>query len=103
VFYNFCPLDVAGWKGNLTVLKLNIRDIRPLPSEGAHLPPSAHCTSQAPCVAICTFMPRPLETDPKAARLLWYHRNIDVDEVFFVHSGSFSFSDRPTSRRCWAC
>jgi homogentisate 1,2-dioxygenase len=44
-------------------------------------------------------MPRPLETDPKAARLLWYHRNIDVDEVFFVYSGSLSFNDRPTAGR----
>jgi len=98
VFYNFCPLDVAGWKGNLSVLKMNIRDIRTLLSEGVHLPPSAHCTFQAPGVAICSFMPRPLETDPKAARIPWYHRNIDVDEVFFVHSGSFSFSGRPTGR-----
>src|SRR5260370_12190582 len=70
----------------------------PLLNEGIHLPPSAHGTFRAPGVAICTFMPWPLETDPKAARLPWYHRNIDVDEVLFVHSGSFSFSGRPTGR-----
>ncbi|MBF6570894.1 MAG: homogentisate 1,2-dioxygenase [Candidatus Binataceae bacterium] len=98
LFYNFCPLDVVGWKGNLTVTKLNVRDIRPLMSEGVHLPPSAHCTFQAPGVAICTFNPRPLEGDPRAERIPWYHRNIDVDEVFFVHGGSFSFSGRPTGR-----
>lgn len=98
VFYDFFPLDVAGWQGNLSVMKLNIRNIRTLVSEGIHLPPSAHCTFTAPGVAICTFMPRPLETDPKAQRIPWHHRNVDVDEVFFVHSGPFSFSDSASGR-----
>ena len=92
VFYAFCPLDVVGWKGNLTALKLNIRDIRPLMSEGVHLPPSAHCNFAAPGFAVCTFLPRPLEGDPKAERVPWYHRNIDYDELFFIHAGSFSFT-----------
>lgn len=92
VFYDFCPFDVVGWKGDLTVLKLNVRDIRSLMSEGVHLPPSAHCNFQAPGVAVCTFVPRPLEGDPQAERVPWFHRNIDVEEVFFVHAGSFSFN-----------
>ena len=92
VFYDFCPFDVVGWKGDLTVLKLNVRDIRSLMSEGVHLPPSAHCNFQAPGVAVCTFVPRPLEGDPQAERIPWFHRNIDVEEVFFVHAGSFSFN-----------
>ena len=96
VFYDFCPLDVVGWKGTLTVMKLNIRDIRPLMSEGVHLPPSAHCNFQAPGFVVCTFLPRPLEGDPQAERLPWYHRNIDVDEVFFVHGGTFSFTGDPS-------
>ena len=29
VFYPFNPLDVVGWKGDLTVWKINMRDIRP--------------------------------------------------------------------------
>ena len=29
VFYPFNPLDVVGWKGDLTVWKINLRDIRP--------------------------------------------------------------------------
>jgi len=73
-------------------MKLNVRDIRSLMSEGVHLPPSAHCNFQATGVAICTFVPRPLEGDPKAERIPWFHRNIDVEEVFFVHAGNFSFS-----------
>jgi homogentisate 1,2-dioxygenase len=96
VFYDFCPLDAVGWQGDLSVLKLNVRDFRPLMSEGVHLPPSAHCTFQAAGVAVCTFAPRPLEGDPKAERIPWFHRNIDVDEVFFVHAGQFSFA---TDRR----
>ncbi len=92
IFYDFCPLDVVGWKGDLSVLKLNIRDIRSLTSERIHLPPSAHCTFQAAGVAVCTFLPRPLEADPQAERVPCYHSNVDVDEVFFVHQGAFSFS-----------
>ena len=95
VFYNFCPFDVEGWKGNLTVMKLNIRDIRPLMSDGVHLPPSAHCTLEAPGFAVCTLLPRPLEGDPQAQRLPWYHRDVDIDEVFFIHRGTFSFTGNP--------
>ena len=29
VFYPFNPMDVVGWKGDLTVWKINMRDIRP--------------------------------------------------------------------------
>ena len=95
VFYSFCPFDVVGWKGDLTVMKLNIRDIRPLMSEGVHLPPSAHCTLEAPGFAVCTLLPRPLEGDPKAQRLPWYHRDVDIDETFFIHQGTFSFTGNP--------
>lgn len=92
VFYDFCPLDVAGWKGTHCVFKLNVKDFRPLMSEGIHLPPSAHATFEADGFVVCTFAPRPLEGDPKALRIPWYHRNIDYDEVFFVHSGEFTLS-----------
>lgn len=44
VTYPHNPLDVVGWKGDLTVVKLNWRDIRPLMSHRYHLPPSAHTT-----------------------------------------------------------
>jgi homogentisate 1,2-dioxygenase len=39
VVYPFNPLDVVGWKGDLTVWKINMRDIRPVMSHRAHLPP----------------------------------------------------------------
>ena len=41
VIYPFNPIDVVGWKGDLTVWKINMRDIRPIMSHRAHLPPSA--------------------------------------------------------------
>jgi homogentisate 1,2-dioxygenase len=100
VFYDFCPMDVVGWHGSLAVLKLNVRDLRPIMSDRIHLPPSAHTTFEAPGVAVCTFTPRPLEGDPSAKRVPMYHRNIDYDEVIFTHAGAFTLSanagERPT-------
>jgi homogentisate 1,2-dioxygenase len=88
VFYHFNPLDVVGWKGELSVLKLNTRDLRPVLSDRAHVPPSANCTFVAPGVMVNTFVPRPLE-DANVLRVPFYHNNIDYDEVFFFHEGDF--------------
>ena len=90
VYYPFCPIDVVGWKGTLTVMQLNVRDIRPVLSDRYHLPPSAHCTFVAKGFVICTFLPRPLENgDPEAMKVPFYHSNIDFDEVLFYHQGQF--------------
>ena len=90
VTYPFNPINVVGWKGDLTVWQLNIRDIRPVLSEKYHLPPTAHCTFMMDEVVVCTFLPRPLETgDPGALRVPFYHNNIDYDEVLFYHEGNF--------------
>jgi homogentisate 1,2-dioxygenase len=90
VFYPFNPHDVVGWKGTLTVQKLNVRDIRPISSDRYHLPPSAHSTFVMRNAVICTFLPRPLENgDPAALKVPFYHSNIDFDEVLFYHSGEF--------------
>ncbi len=94
VFYPHCPLDAVGWKGTLTVWRLNVRDIRPVSNDRYHLPPSAHTTFVAPNVAICTFAPRPLENgDPRALKVPFYHSNIDFDEVLFYHAGEFFSRD----------
>ena len=92
VFYPFCPMDVVGWAGSLTVLKLNVRDISNLMSEGMHLPPSVHSTFTAKGLYVCTFRPRNLEGNPNVERVPWGHRNIDFDEVFFIHDGQFTMS-----------
>jgi homogentisate 1,2-dioxygenase len=90
VYYPFTPFDVVGWKGTLTVQKLNVRDIRPVSSDRYHLPPSAHSTFVMHNAVICTFLPRPLENgDPAALKVPFYHSNVDFDEVLFYHSGEF--------------
>ena len=89
VVYPFFPLDVVGWKGDLWVAKLNVRDFRPVTSPGYHLPPSVHTTFQAGGFLLSTFAPRPLEQDPQALKVPFYHRNMDYDEVLFYHRGEF--------------
>jgi homogentisate 1,2-dioxygenase len=89
IYYPFYPMDVAGWKGDLWVAKLNVRDFRPVTSPRYHLPPSVHATFQAGGLLLSTFAPRPLESDPQALRVPFYHRNMDYDEVLFYHAGDF--------------
>ena len=89
VVYPFYPMDVVGWKGDLWVAKLNVRDFRPVTSPRYHLPPSVHVTFRAGGCLISTFAPRPLESDPEALHVPFYHRNADYDEVLFYHQGEF--------------
>ena len=93
LFYPFNPLDVVGWKGDLTVGKINLRDIRPIMSHRAHLPPSAHTTFLTHGAVVCSFLPRPLEQDPEALRVPFFHRNTDYDEFIFYHDGDFFSKD----------
>ncbi|HEX9006312.1 MAG TPA: homogentisate 1,2-dioxygenase [Bacteroidota bacterium] len=89
VFYPFNPIDVVGWKGDLTVWKLSMKDIRPVMSHRAHLPPSAHTTFVTGGAVVCSFLPRPLEQDPEALKVPFFHRNTDYDEFIFYHAGDF--------------
>ncbi len=93
VFYPFNPMDVVGWKGDLTVWKINVRDIRPVMSHRAHLPPSAHTTFVTEGAVVCSFLPRPLEQDEDALRVPFFHRNTDYDEFIFYHDGDFFSKD----------
>lgn len=93
VFYPFNPLDVVGWKGDLTTWKINLRDIRPVMSHRAHLPPSAHTTFVTQGAVVCSFLPRPLEQDPDALKVPFFHRNTDYDEFLFYHDGDFFSKD----------
>jgi homogentisate 1,2-dioxygenase len=93
VFYPFNPMDVVGWKGDLTAWKINMRDIRPVMSPRAHLPPSAHTTFVTGGAVVCSFLPRPLEEDPQALRVPFFHRNTDYDEFLFYHDGDFFSRD----------
>ena len=93
IHYPWNPLDAVGWKGTLAPLRLNWRDIRPVASARYHLPPSVHTTFEAERFAVCTFCPRPLESDPGALKLPFYHSNDDYDELLFYHRGSFVSRD----------
>ncbi|HUJ02807.1 MAG TPA: homogentisate 1,2-dioxygenase [Rhizomicrobium sp.] len=93
ITYPFNPLDAVGWKGNLSVVKLNWRDIRPVTSHRYHIPPSVHSTFVADRFVVCTFVPRPIESDPGALKVPFYHSNDDYDEVIFYHAGEFFSRD----------
>ncbi|MFC3853458.1 homogentisate 1,2-dioxygenase [Salinispirillum marinum] len=93
VTYPFNPLDTIGWHGDLSVMRVNWRDIRPLMSHRYHLPPSAHTTFVAQRFVVCTFVPRPVESDPGALKVPFYHNNDDYDEVLFYHAGDFFSRD----------
>ena len=93
ITYPFNPLDAIGWHGELSVVRLNVRDIRPLTSHRYHLPPSAHTTFVANRFVVCTFAPRPFETDPGALKVPFFHNNDDYDEVLFYHAGDFFSRD----------
>jgi len=93
ITYPFNPLDAVGWHGDLAVMRINWRDIRPLMSHRYHLPPSAHTTFVASRFVVCTFVPRPIESDPGALKVPFYHNNDDYDEVLFYHAGDFFSRD----------
>jgi len=93
VTFPFNPLDAVGWKGDLAPVRVNVRDIRPLMSHRYHLPPSAHTTFLADRFVVCTFAPRPFESDPDALKVPFYHNNDDYDEVLFYHAGDFFSRD----------
>ena len=93
IAYPFNPLDAAGWKGNLSVVRLNWRDIRPVMSHRYHIPPSVHSTFVADRFVVCTFVPRPIESDPGALKVPFFHSNDDYDEVIFYHAGEFFSRD----------
>jgi len=91
--YPFNPLDAVGWHGSLMPVKINWRDIRPLMSHRYHLPPSAHTTFVSDHFVVCTFCPRPIESDPGALKVPFFHNNEDYDEVLFYHKGQFFSRD----------
>jgi len=91
--YPFNPLDAVGWHGSLLPVRINWRDIRPLMSARYHVPPSAHTTFVASRFVVCTFVPRPMESDPGALKVPFFHNNDDYDEVIFYHQGNFFSRD----------
>ncbi|WP_293225248.1 homogentisate 1,2-dioxygenase [Ottowia sp.] len=89
--YNF--LDAAGWHGTCVPVKLNWRDIRELLSDRYHLPPTVHATFLSNTIIVCTFAPRPIESDPGALKVPFFHNNDEFDESIFYHQGNFFSRD----------
>lgn len=91
--YENCVYDTVGWKGDFFPFTLHIKDMMPMLSARVHLPPSTHTTFVAQGFVVCTFLPRPLETDEDALKVPFYHQNIDYDEILFYHDGDFFSRD----------
>ena len=91
--FPYNPLDAIGWHGDLAPVRLNVKDIRPVVSARYHLPPSAHTTFVSDRFVVCTFAPRPFETDPGAIKVPFFHNNDDYEEVIFYHAGDFFSRD----------
>ncbi|MFF4594101.1 homogentisate 1,2-dioxygenase [Amycolatopsis sp. CA-161197] len=88
IFYDFDPIDVEGWKGDLFPMKMNIRDYRPVMSDRIHIMPSAYGIFASPSSLVGNMVQRPYETAPDAEPVPPYHRNMDYDEFIFVHGGT---------------
>lgn len=93
VSYPYNPLDAVGWHGDNLPVRINWRDIRPVMSHRYHLPPSVHTTFVANRFVVCSFVPRPIESDPGALKVPFYHSNNDFDEIIFYHRGDFFSRD----------
>ena len=91
--YPYNPLDAVGWHGDLAPVRINVKDLRPVTSHRYHLPPSVHTTFVSDRFVVCTFAPRPFETDPGALKVPFFHNNDDYDEVLFYHAGDFFSRD----------
>ncbi len=87
-FYPHHPLDVVGWKGDLFPFRFHNTDFRPVFADRNHVPPSAFALFEAEGWVLCNFVPHPMQRDREAMRLPYYHRNVDYDEIGFLHAGS---------------
>jgi homogentisate 1,2-dioxygenase len=86
--YQHNPLDVEGWRGDNFPFTFNIADYNVVTSDSVHLPPTVHLFMQATGVYVMNFLPKRAEAVAGTERTPWYHRNVDYDEIAFVHGGS---------------
>ena len=87
-FYDFHPLDVAGWDGYLYPWAFNIADFEPI-TGSIHQPPPVHQTFEARNFVICSFVPRMLDYHPDAVPVPYNHSNLESDEVLYYVRGRF--------------
>ncbi len=86
-FFPTHPIDVVGWKGDLFPFKFHNTDFRPIMADRNHVPPTASGLFQGPGWILCNFTPSPMQRAREAGRLPYYHRNVDYDEIGFMHAG----------------
>ncbi len=87
-FFRHHPIDVVGWKGDLFPFRFHNTDFRPVVADRNHVPPTAFGLFCAEGWILCNFVPHPVQMDREAARLPYYHRNMDYDEIGFLHAGT---------------
>jgi homogentisate 1,2-dioxygenase len=82
------PFDVVGWDGTVYPYRFSIHDFEPIVG-AVHQPPPVHQTFEGPGFAVCSFVPRPFDFGPGAAKVPYHHANVDCDEVLFYAAGDF--------------
>jgi homogentisate 1,2-dioxygenase len=85
-------MDVVGWDGFVYPFAFPIERFAPKTGM-VHLPPTVHATFEAAGFLVCSFVPRILDTHPKAIPCPYPHSSVDCDEVILYLRGNF------TSRR----
>ena len=86
--YQYHPLDVVGWDGNLWPFAFNIEDFEPITGR-VHQPPPVHQTFMGSGFVICSFVPRLFDYHPLAIPAPYNHSNVDSDEVIYYAEGHF--------------
>ena len=93
ITYPFNPLDAVGWKGNLSVVSST-------GATSARHEPSLSCSADRfirPSWPIGSWSAPscrgPIESDPGALKVPFFHSNDDFDEVIFYHQGEFFSRD----------
>jgi homogentisate 1,2-dioxygenase len=87
-FYDRHPIDTVGWKGDLFPFRFHNMDFRPVTAHRNHVPPSAFGLFRGQGFWVCNFVPHPAQTERGVLRLPYYHRNVDYDEIGFLHAGT---------------
>jgi homogentisate 1,2-dioxygenase len=87
-FYDRHPIDTLGWKGDLFPFRFHNTDFRPVTADRNHIPPSAFGLFKGTGFWVCNFVPHPAQMERGVLRLPYYHRNVDYDEIGFLHAGT---------------
>lgn len=87
-FYDRHPIDTVGWKGDLFPYRFHNTDFRPVTADRNHVPPSAFGLFRGQGFWVCNFVPHPAQSERGVLRLPYYHRNVDYDEIGFLHAGT---------------